>query len=167
MEVYNNGLKQLDLFNPEFILMVCNTIHLYHYELQMQIKAELLDLRKEVEHELKQKKITKAMILGTPCTISLGLYEFAGIDYFNPSKEDLVILSNAVFAFNKGEEKQKQKQKVLAIVHKYLSHGAEVVILGCTEFALMLSDEDLPILNTMDVLVNAVLRKYAKRNGLK
>jgi len=42
--------------------------------------------------------------------------------------------------------------------------GAEVVILGCTEFAVMLGDENIPKINTIDVLINAVVRELNIRN---
>ena len=40
------------------------------------------------------------------------------------------------------------------------------VILGCTEFAVMLGEGNLPKINTIDVLVEAAIRKFriSKRN---
>ncbi len=38
--------------------------------------------------------------------------------------------------------------------------GAETVILGCTEFAVMLGKENIPKINTIDVLVKAVVREF-------
>ena len=56
IELYLQGLQELDLVQPDFIVMVCNTIHLFHQELQSKIKSPLIDLRKEVEQEIKRLK---------------------------------------------------------------------------------------------------------------
>src|SRR3989338_5655614 len=41
LEVYENGIQELDKMNPDFIVMVCNTIHLYHQSLQSKIATEI------------------------------------------------------------------------------------------------------------------------------
>ncbi len=160
LEMYVKGIKELDALNPNFIVMVCNTIHLFYDELQSEIKCELIDLRKEVLNALENKNIT---IIGTPSTICLGLYDFEGIKYYNPNKDEMKILTNAIFNFNQGIEKEKQRQKVLEIINKYLSCGSEIILLACTEFAAMFEDVDIPKINTIDVLVNAVVRRYSQK----
>ncbi len=159
LEPYINGLKELSDVKVDFIVMVCNTIHLYHNQLQKRVKTEILDLRKELEKTIIKSKIKSALIIGTPNTINRGLYEFANIDLLKPNKKELKQLTKAIFNFNKGQDKQKQLKKVKKICQKYLDLGAETIILGCTEFAAMLDSEDLPKINTIDVLVKAVINR--------
>jgi len=141
--------------------MVCNTIHLYYDKLQKEISTPILDLREELKEYLIQKEIKTALIIGSPNTIKQGLYRFKNIKFFEPNEKEMKILTNAIFNFNKGVEKQKQIQRVRNICEKYLSKGAETIILGCTEFAIMLGDENLPKINTIDVLVEATIRKIS------
>jgi len=54
---YIQGLKELDELGVDFIVMVCNTIHLYYEQLQQEINTPILDLRKELEDSLKRKKV--------------------------------------------------------------------------------------------------------------
>ncbi len=159
VEPYLQGLRELDSIHPDFIVIVCNTIHLFHKELQSKIKSPLIDLRKEVEQEIKRLKIKNITVMGTPSTISLGLYNFKGVNYLNPNKEEMEILSATVFNFNQGIDRGAQKNKVEQIAKKYLLLGSERVVLGCTELAVMLEKMDAPRLNTIDVLVDAVVRK--------
>lgn len=163
LDLYLAGLKELDQFNPDFIIMVCNTIHLYHEKLQSEIKSALIDLRKEVHEKIKSLNIKSMTIFGTPSTINLGLYNFTGIKYINPNKEDIRELSKAVFLFNKGFEKENQKRKVEIIARKYLSAGSERILIGCTEFAVMLENSQISKLDTIDVLVDCVVEKYKKK----
>jgi len=141
--------------------MVCNTIHLYYDKLQKEISTPILNLREELKEYLIQKGIKTALIIGSPNTIKQGLYRFKNIKFFEPNEKEMKILTNAIFNFNKGVEKQKQIQRVRNICEKYLSKGAETIILGCTEFAIMLGDENLPKINTIDVLVEATIRKIS------
>jgi len=162
LEMYERGLQELDNMNPDFMAMVCNTIHLYHQYLQSKIATELIDLRQEVNTEIKNLNINKVTILATVSTISGGLYKFEGINYLNPDNNEIKEMSDAIFNFNKGIDKKIQKEKVEIIAQKYLSQGSQVVLLGCTEFAVMLEDTPIPKLNTIDVLVDYVIRRYKK-----
>ena len=159
LQPYLDGLKELDKHNPDFIVMVCNTIHLYHEEFQKQIKTPILDLRTEVLAELKNRNINKVTILGTPSTVSLGLFAFPSINYSNPSREELLALGKAVFQFNQGMDKKTPLKTATKITEKHLNNGAELALLACTEIGVMLGNADLPVLNTMDVLIEAVIRR--------
>ena len=157
---YIKGLIELDNFKVNFIVMVCNTIHLYHKGLQDIINTPILDLRGELKKKLIKEKIKSVFILGTMSTIKQGLYKFNGIKTFEPNKKDLNQLTKYIFSFNKGLEKQKQIRKVKKICQKYLNDGVQTIILGCTEFAVMLDKEEMPKINTIDVLVDSTINLY-------
>lgn len=160
LNMYIKGLEELDKINPEFIVMVCNTIHLYHQKLQSKITTEIVDLRKEVYQKINNLEIKTITVFGTPRTITQGLYHFEGICYLNPNEEEIRELSQAIFYFNQGIEKEFQKKKVEGIARKYLSQGSQAILLGCTEFAVMLDDIDIPKLNTIRLLVESVIQRY-------
>ncbi len=157
LKPYIDGLKELDKFGVDFIVMVCNTIYLFYEELQKGIKTPILDLRKELRKELVKNKIKTVTILGTPSTINKGLYNFKRIKYLNPSTEEMKQLTDAIFNFNKGVKRNKQIGIVKKICQKYLQKGSEIVVLGCTEFAVMLNNENLPTIDTIDVLVESTV----------
>lgn len=153
---YINGLRELDSLGVDFIVMVCNTIYLFVDKLQRRIKAPILDLRKEVEELLVKRGIKSVLVIGSPSTIRLGLYNFDNIYTFIPNDKEINDLSNTVFNFNKGINK---KSRVVSICKKYLSKGAQAIILGCTELAVMLGNEGFPCINTIDVLVDATIKR--------
>jgi len=158
LESYLDGLKELDRFGVDFIIMVCNTIHLYYDRLQKEINTPILDLKQEVRITLKRNDIKSVLIIGTPNTIRQGLYRFDGIETFEPNDKEIRQLTDSIFNFNKGHEKEKQIQNVKSICQRYLDLGAETIVLGCTEFAVMLEKENLPTVNTIDILVESVLQ---------
>jgi aspartate racemase len=165
LKPYIEGLRELERFGVDFIVMVCNTIHLYYNKLQSAIETEILDLRAEVRRVLNERGAKATLVIGTPNTIKRGLYRFEGIKSFEPSSREIKELSEAIFNFNRGIDKQAQIQRVKKLYEKYLSMGAEAVILGCTEFAVMLSEEEMPKINTIDVLVDATIRKILLLNS--
>lgn len=161
LQPYRKGLKELERFGVDFIVMVCNTIHLYYDRLQGEINTPIIDLRKELRASLKRKQIRSALIIGTPSTIKQGLYQFPDLKSFEPDEEEMKQLTGSIFNFNKGMERQKQIQKVRRLCKRYLDKGAGAIILGCTEFAVMLGKEDFPTVNTIDVLVETTIKKFS------
>ena len=155
---YRTGLKQLDDSGVDFIAMVCNTIHLYRNELQREIKTPIIDLRKEVRDALAKKGIKKAAVLGTRSTIEQGLYNFPEIEIIGILPQEISELENAIVLYNRGEDRNFQRQAVRGIAEKYLAKGAEAVVLGCTELAVMLEDADIPKIDTLDILVEATIK---------
>jgi len=153
IEPYAAGLRELDSLNADFIVMVCNTIHLFYNELQRYVKAQIIDLRKEVMIAAGEN----AVVMGTLSTVKSGMYG-RGIGL-----EEAKLLSRAVFEFNRGEDKEKQKRIATKIYRKYAKSAT--VIFGCTEIALMLNGEKG--VNTIDVLVDATIRNYIKVKKLK
>lgn len=164
LKPYIEGLKELDRFKVNFIVMVCNTIYLYYDKLQKQIKTPILNLREELKKLLIKNNIKSTLILGTPLIIKRGLYKFDGIKSFEPSEEEIKKLTYLIFNFNKGVEKELQIQKLKNICEKHIKDGAETIILGCTELSLMLEKEKLSKINTINVLVNSTLEKFKELN---
>lgn len=154
LNYYLEGLKQLESLSPDFIVMVCNTIHIFYKYLQSNINIPIINLRYEVRKKLKDKKY---FILATPQTIKK-LYNFNNI--IKPTKEEILFLSQCVNNFNKGFNKENQKRKIEELCRKYINLGAQGVLLGCTEFAVMLKNCNFPALNTIDILVDSAINKF-------
>lgn len=158
LEPYIKGLKDLDSLNPNFIVMVCNTIHIFHNRLQSQVKAPILNLKSIVKKEASKYK--KPLLISTKLTAN-SLYNFSNV--IIPNESELEILTESISNYNHGKDKEIQKIKVKDICFNYLSSGADIVILGCTEFAVMLSDENFPKINTLDLLINETLKEMEIR----
>lgn len=157
---YERGLKELDSFGIDFIVMVCNTVHLFLPRLQRCVKTRILDLREEVHRELKKRKISQVAVLATENTIKQRLYEFDNLTTIRLETTDIKALNNAIIKFNIGKEKRKQRLICERIAEKCYDNGAQLIVLGCTELAVMLEKCRIPSLNTIDVLVYAVIREY-------
>jgi aspartate racemase len=156
LQHYITGLKQLDAMDVNFIVMACNTIHLFHRQLQSHISARILDLREEVRKYSLNHGFRKILVLGTISTIEKGLYEFKGIETMRPSKEELNVLAAAIYSMN--STGIVEKEAVEKICERYENLGAQVTILGCTELGVMLGGRKNRI-DTMDILADAVMEE--------
>lgn len=159
---YINGLKELDKIGVDFIVMVCNTIHLFYNEFQKDIKTPILNLREEMRKTLIDRGIRSIVVLGTPWTIKMGLYRFKEIKEFQLTEDEIKQLYSSIHNFTIGFEKEKQRRVVKRICEKYVKMGAEAAILGCTELAVMLRRTALPTINSIDVLVEATINKFCQ-----
>lgn len=156
LAMYFKGLKELDSHKPDFIIMACNTIHVFRERLQKKTSAEIIDLKKEVEEFLLHKNSGKIFVLGSPLTVSSGLFSFEGIETVKPSREELREISKAVFLYNKGHCKARQASALEKIA---LRHSDATILLACTEISLMLNRLKCKKIDTVDVMVNAALKR--------
>jgi aspartate racemase len=140
--------------------MVCNTIHLFYDRLKKEINIPIINLREEVGRILKEKNIRSTVVMGSPGVINGGLYEYKNIETRDLSKNDIDRTTKAIFRFNKGINKNKQAEIVRNIVTKHIKRTkVQMIVSACTEVSLMLKEANLPILDTMDVLLEATLKR--------
>ena len=166
---YIEGLKELEMHDPDFIVMVCNTIHFFHERLQKEVKTPIIDLRREVREHLKNNKVKTVIVLGSPISIKGELYKFEDINYVEIFEHDIEKLSESVYNFNRGFQRERQIDRVKGIARKYFKKESNsLIILGCTELELMLKDELLPKINPMDILADSAVRRIlAKKKHLR
>ena len=159
LQSYVDGLRELDKFNPDFIVMACNTIHLFHTELQKTTHARILDMQNEINAELKRRRIKSFLILATPMTTYGNLYAVDGAKCFRPNKNELEEIANYIKRYNSGHISKRDMKNFRKIINKYRKLGAESVILGCTELSLLAKDMEVPKIDAMDIMVEATLNK--------
>lgn len=158
---YRDGLAELDAMNVDFIVIVCNTIYKYYDELKKNIRAPIIDLRVLLRQELINKSIKSALVLGTETSIKSNVHQLDDIQTTILSNTDLQELSNAIVQFSAGINKSEAASKVKDICKKHIHTETDAVVLGCTELALMLRNEDLGIvkIDVMDCVLDEVMRR--------
>ncbi len=117
-----------------------------------------------MKRTLVENGINSVFVAGTPLTIKQNLYKFENIKKLSPNEKEIKEFAKIIFDFNRGIKKKKQKLQI--ICKKYLKKGAETAILACTEFAVMLDKENIPKINTIDILVESTINKILKQKGV-
>jgi len=145
LEPYFSGLKELDMHEPDIIVMVCNTIHLFHKELNSSVRAEVLDLGSAVRGRIRGKTV----VFGTPETVKR-LYRLDNAVI----PEEIEFLSQAIVEFNRGNRDVVRDVERIA-----MRYSDSTILLGCTEFAEMLRHLDIRKIDSVEVMVDEVVKR--------
>ncbi|MFA6253425.1 MAG: amino acid racemase [Patescibacteria group bacterium] len=158
IKMYKKGVVNLENFGADFIVIVCNTAHVFYEEFKKLVKIPILNLKEEVHKELKRKKIKSILILGSSSTVAR-LYYFEGITTNIPNKKDQVIIDQIIMDYNAGKDNKIQKNKFIKIINKYKKYN---LLVGCTELSMILKDVNFKYTDTMDILLGATMETWKK-----
>lgn len=145
----------LELAGADFILICTNTMHKVADQIQHFITVPLLHIADATINELRRQNITKVGLLGTKYTLEQDFYKQriinAGIDVIIPDDSDIEEVNRIIFQeLVLGRILANSKSKYLKIIDEMSVHGAQGIILGCTEIGLLIQQADvqLPVFDT-------------------
>jgi len=142
----------------------CNTAHIVLEQENATLPDSFVSMINETVNEIRDRKFSKVGILGSPVTIQSGLFQKklkkAGVESVLPTKESIIVLGKLIVGVLGG--KTRGTTKILEnMANSLVNKGAEAVILACTELPLVFPNKfKVPIVDTSDVLVKALLNKY-------
>jgi aspartate racemase len=158
LSMYREGVCELERWGAEFIVIVCNTAHLYLLELQEEIRIPIIDLVEEVDSYLTAHSVSSITVAGSSRTVKQNLFTFKNRASVPLSEEDLKLLDEVILQYNSGM-KVGQLDQILRIVSRYNVAGNHMLV-GCTELSTIFASINLPIIDTMDILVDATIEKW-------
>lgn len=162
-EMFIEGAGKLEAAGAEKLMFCANTPHKIFNKVQEKIKTPIIHIADATANEIKKKGINKVLFLGTKYTMTepfvMERIAANNIEVLAPEKLEVVeelhrIIIEELTYSNILDE---SKAYVLEVIEAYRKKGVEGVILGCTEFPLMIFPEDLeiPIFNTTEIHANA------------
>jgi len=169
------GIQGLKTVGCTTIVIPCNTAHFWfsHLEKQAAWNARIIHIVDSVADALRDLKITsgKIGIIGTKATIEYGLYQYqlnkSGWNCIVPTKEQMDTLVQPAIDLIKANQTAQAHPMLMAVIHSLIDNGATAVVLGCTEIPLSVKQDtvqDIPIINSIDSLVNAAIREFKRGN---
>ena len=162
------GIKGLKHAGCDRIVIPCNSAHFWYSQLS-KIGVPILHIVDSVAEELESLNISnkKIGILGTRGTIESGLYQYhlnrQGWECMVPCKEEMAGLVTPAINLIKANKFREPQMLLNRAMHSLIDRGAQAIVLGCTELPLVIRtsrEEGIPIINSIDSLVNAVLTKH-------
>lgn len=129
------------------IVMATNTPHLVADTVRQKIKIPLLHIAEETAKEIVRQQINKVGLLGTKFTMENSFFKDRltkfGIETIVPDNADRDFIHASIFnELTKGIFKDETKKKYIAIIDNLKTNGADGVIFGCTEIALLINQAD-------------------------
>ncbi|MGL5353889.1 MAG: aspartate/glutamate racemase family protein [Clostridium sp.] len=157
-EILSIAARNLEKAGADFIVICTNTMHKVASNIQKEINIPILHIASVTAQKLIEKSINRVALLGTKYTMKQDFYKKIlierGIEVLIPDSDDVEIVNNVIFdELCLGIISKKSKEKYIKIIDKLEDNGAQGVILGCTEIAMLIGQEDirLPVFDTTQI----------------
>ncbi|PGZ01981.1 amino-acid racemase [Bacillus cereus] len=151
------GAQKLESTRVDFIVMPCNTAHLYFEELQHSISIPILNI---VDETLKAipENTKRIALLATEATVQAGIYQDGiakrNIEYIHNEKWQEMI--NQIITCIKGGEVKEARQLWSALVLQ-LKDEVDTAIIACTDLNVVASED---FVDSSQCLAEAVIKMY-------
>ncbi|KPJ56881.1 hypothetical protein AMJ49_03660 [Parcubacteria bacterium DG_74_2] len=160
-----DGVKKLEQLKADFIVIPCNTVHIFIDELRKNISTPILSIVEETVAKCKIEDYKKVGILATKKAIEKKLYnkelERRNIKLIVPDLDEQQKVTRIIYKILNGNKSEENKKELLEVIQSLKSKGVEAVILGCTDLQLVINKDNssLPLLDTVEILVEASVSK--------
>ncbi|MCE7600015.1 aspartate/glutamate racemase family protein [Vibrio fluvialis] len=151
--------KSVEAGGADFLLICTNTMHKVAPEIEAQISIPILHIADATAKQLKQDGIERVGLLGTRFTMEQEFYKGRlqqqfGIDVLIPDAEQRQQVHRVIYEeLCLGTIRPESRAQYVEIVEDLHRRGAQAVILGCTEIALLIQqhDTDVPLYDTTKI----------------
>ena len=155
-EILSHAARSVEAGGADFLLIGTNTMHKVAAEIEASISIPLLHIADATARRLANDGIHRVGLLGTRFTMEQDFYkgriaESFGIEVLVPNEAQRDLVHEVIYTeLCLGEVKEMSRQRYLEIIDSLHERGAEAVILGCTEIALLVqqSHTAVPLYDT-------------------
>ena len=162
------SIKRLNQSKVDFIVIPCNTVHIFIDELRNESSVPILSIIDETIKIIKQENYKRIGILATTKTIDSKLY-------WNPMKDNNIQtilltgdeqekVSRIIVKILENKVSKKDENLIKNIIKKLIKRGSEVIVLGCTDLQIIVRGKDynVEVIDTMKVLLDSTFNKMIK-----
>ena len=160
-----NAASALEQAGADAVLICTNTMHKVAEKVEAAITIPLIHIADSTAHTLQQNHVTTVGLLGTRFTMEEDFYKQRLEDNFNinvltPSKPHRDLIHNVIYEqLCKGVICEASREAYIEVIELLGAQGAQAVILGCTEIALLVnqSHTTMPLYDTTTIHANAAI----------
>lgn len=158
-EILTEAAMNLEKGGADFLLICTNTMHRVAPQIEESLTIPVLHIADATAEELKKNSVNKVGLLGTAFTMEQDFYKGRlrdkhGLNVITPDQEDRNLVHDVIYnELCMGKFNENSKDAYLKIIEKLGESGAEAVILGCTEIALLVGREktSIPMFDTAKI----------------
>ncbi|AQQ67103.1 aspartate racemase [Microbulbifer agarilyticus] len=155
-KILADAARSVEAAGAEFLLICTNTMHKVAGEVEAAISIPLVHIADATAEQLLADGVKSVGLLGTRFTMEQEFYkgrliEQYGINVITPTPDERDIVHDVIYSeLCLGVINDESREKYLDVVRHLAERGAEAVILGCTEIALLIeqSDTSVPLYDT-------------------
>ncbi|MGE5473946.1 MAG: aspartate/glutamate racemase family protein [Ignavibacteriales bacterium] len=159
-----NEAKRLEKAGADFIVMPCNSLHIFIEEIRGAVSIPVLSVVEETVKFLKRNSFNKVGIVSTSATIQNKLYEKAfeknGIGYVTPDSFQQAKMGKIIHNLVMGQQNSKDRDELIRIINDYEKSKVDCVVLACTDLQLLIPKHPvLKIFDTMKIFADATVEE--------
>ena len=149
--ILTDGAKAVEAAGADFLLICTNTMHKVAPQIAANIQIPVLHIADATAGQLKADGISKVGLLGTRFTMEQDFYksrltELFGIEVLVPDLAGRELVHRVIYdELCLGKINPASREAYLGIMGSLVSQGAQAIILGCTEIALLVRQQDTQI----------------------
>ena len=163
--VLAESAARLQTAGADCVLICTNTMHNVAEQVENAIDVPLLHIADATAHALQADHICKVGLLGTRFTMEQDFYKGRltqqyGIEVVTPSDTSRTIVHDVIYnELCLGQICNDSREQYLQIIQELAQAGAQAVILGCTEIALLVKQGDtaMPLYDTTAIHAQAAV----------
>ena len=153
--------RRLEAAGADFIVMPCNAAHAFQPAIEAAIDIPFVSIV-DVTVEAVRGRGDRAGLMATPAGIAAGTYQAVFDDtdalvvFDDTERETFMSLVYAIKAGDRGGAMSAGMRELAAAL---IARGADVLIAGCTEIPLVLTDADVdvPLVSSTDELARRTI----------
>lgn len=158
-QILSNAAKSIEAGGADFLMICTNTMHKVAPEIEAEITIPILHIADATATQLVTNGIRKVGLIGTRYTMEQEFYKSRLVDHFSievivPADDDQTIIHDVIYEeLCKGIINSESRKQYLSVINDLYTQGAEAVILGCTEIALLIKQKDtkVPLYDTTQI----------------
>lgn len=146
-EILSAAAQSLEKAGADFFLICTNTMHKVAEQVQQSVNIPLLHIVDATAQQLKNDGFSKVGLLGTRFTMEQDFYKKRLVDKFSidvivPTPLEQQLVHQVIYdELCLGHFLDNSKNQYVEVINRLHKQGAQAIILGCTEIALLVKPE--------------------------
>ena len=142
--------RSLEAAGAECLVLCTNTMHKVADAVEDAVGIPLLHLADVTAEAVRLAGLGRVALLGTRFTMEQPFYadrlRSHGLDVLVPEGEDRTLVHDVIYdELVLGVVREESRAAYVEVVGRLVSHGAEGVVLGCTEIELLIGPDDVDV----------------------
>jgi len=163
--ILSDAACSVEAGGADFLLICTNTMHKVAPEIEQKIRIPLLHIADATAEQLIADGVKRVGLLGTAFTMEQDFYkgrltEKYGIEVLIPDTAERADVHRIIYnELCLGQILEPSRQRYLEVIDHLHQQGAEAIILGCTEIALLVEQQhtEVPLYDTTAIHASAAV----------
>ncbi len=150
-DILVESAESLEAAGAECIVLCTNTMHKLADDIEEASALPLIHIADVAADAITQQGLTQVALLGTAFTMEEEFYrerlsDYHGLEVIIPEAEDRAEVHRVIYEeLVAGQIVEGSRDAYREIIVRLVEQGAQGIILGCTEIALLINQNDSPV----------------------